>query len=138
MTMTRRTIRGYTNLGPVHFNPAIPDIVLTDRGDGTEWLLQTSSGYVMIETPVPSTFRGRTYEALFGPVLDTEFGQVVLLVRDGYLGYDGPSDGTVRTPPPFFGNRTQARLGLNDVYQIIVPDDFAYGDELAYETEPTV
>ncbi len=92
----RRRINGYTNFGGYQF-PILPQqIILTDRADGTRWLLShnrtTASsdglGSISIDD-APNLFRGdyRIYSPDEGPILATD-PTVRLIVRGGYLGVD--------------------------------------------------
>lgn len=92
--MTRRW-RGYYDMGGIRIPPLPSGIVLTDREDGTLWLLShnvTESspddlGYISITTTIPSNMTTRTFDAFDEPFVGTD-PRLRLLVRDGYLGFE--------------------------------------------------
>lgn len=90
----RRYLRsGYTDLGSIQIPPRPQGIVLTDRNDGSLWLLSFSTNprerlsivntYSTIQRSEGVTIYG-PYE---GPVMD-EDGEFQLMLRGGRLGFD--------------------------------------------------
>lgn len=121
--------------------PPIPrGIVLTDRDDGTLWILTHNTvesspdgdGHVSIKDTFALTQDHRIYTANEGPVLG-EHGTIRLLVRGGRLGYEMVSWGqgirsvsqqTVHTRNGFRG----------DFGKIIVPSTWVrFDDVLGWE-----
>lgn len=98
--ISRRLRSGYTDLGPIQIPVRPQAIVLTDRDDGTKWLvsfntsaperLSISSVYVSIQRREGV----RIYEANDGPKMD-EDGEFTLIIRGGRIGLD-------YTPFPFW------------------------------------
>lgn len=122
--------------GPIQVPVRVPDIALTDRGDGTVWALQNDGlDRIKIVSPLPSGFHGLIYSAFEGPRIETPFGSAELIVRDGFLGYEVRDDIT-GTPPAFAPDKTRARTDRDTVFKIIAPSVMVRGGALAYETEP--
>lgn len=125
------------DLGPAEIPVRLRGIALTDRGDGTVYALQNDgANHIKIVSPLPTGFRGDTYEAYAGPVLSDGPFDVRLLIRDGHLGYE-PIEYTVGSRPVLAPNKVRARH-TDTLYQLRIPDGFAIGDVLAYETEPDI
>lgn len=88
-----RLFSGYTNLGTIQIPARQPAIILTDRADGTLWLVSfntTPPEHLSISTEF-SIIRhregARVYEADDGPKMD-ESGEYTLMVRGGRIGLD--------------------------------------------------
>jgi len=91
---------GWSDLGPIQIPVLPPYIVLTDRADGTLWLLTWNAtnqppvdglGYVSIRNDgLPTGPRVQTYGPFDGPTVGSVKGNVAvrLFVRGGFLGYD--------------------------------------------------
>ena len=91
----RGTRGGYTNFGKIQI-PFLPQgIVLTDRDDGTLWLLTHNlteasaddTGHIAITDTIPSNINYRTYSADSGPVFGSN-PTIRLILRGGNLGYE--------------------------------------------------
>lgn len=124
--------------------PRSPRIIMTDRGDGTLWMLAFNLGspspdglgYVSIISPPPERPDRGNYRIVGpydGPFLRAEPspGQIKtlrLLVRDGYLGYE-ETDLTTQQ------GRVTARKGLDaQAREIVVPASWRFeGDLLAWQ-----
>ena len=77
-------------MGRVRVPPLPSRIVLTDRADGTLWILthEADGSHVGIESTIPANAKDlHTYPANVGPVLPT-VPEARLLVRGGFLGYE--------------------------------------------------
>src|SRR5262245_52254782 len=95
--MTRRTVQGYLDMGRIQIPPLPQNIILTDRADGTQWLLSHSDrtepssdgeGHIAIISNFHLTDSDYViYGAYDEPVLK-EDPRVRLIVRGGRLGYD--------------------------------------------------
>lgn len=118
--ITRRLRNGYSDLGPIQIPPHPQALVLTDRADGTKWLvafnsdtperLSIVSNYVTIRRREGV----RTYEADDGPKMD-EDGEYTLIIRSGHLGLDYtpfPITETARDDSPPFARQTSAQREL--------------------------
>lgn len=87
--------RGYWNLGPIRIPPLPQGIVLTDRDDGTLWLLSLNvvesspddNGHFSITDTIPSNMDTRTFEANDEPYM-AENSRVRILIRGGRIGYE--------------------------------------------------
>lgn len=133
----RRVLRsGYTDFGGIRI-PALPgNHVLTDRADGTLWMLQhdVTGGWISITDTWPSRyFEYRVYEPYNGPVFQGH-PTIQLLVRDGYLGYEvTPLDSMIQDMD---NTRLLTRRGNSQTLrELVVPDDWVDGEVLAWETE---
>lgn len=115
----RRTYRGYLDMGAIRIPPLPLGVVLTDRDDGTLWLLSHNTddvfvdglGRISLNTTLLNNAREyRVYGAYDGPLLGAN-PTVRLMVRGGNLGYDtGPSpyEGALSSP-------VHTRVGLQRV-----------------------
>lgn len=100
MMTRRRRLQGYTDLGPVQVPPRPRYIIMTDRADGTKWLLThnlvdgpDADGRIALSNTLPTTPDKVVYGAYEGPYVQEsthEQGSPVLrlLVREGHLGYE--------------------------------------------------
>jgi hypothetical protein len=124
----RKQRNGYSNFGAIAI-PALPQpIILTDRGDGTLWLLSWTTtpsavdgnGYIMINSDYGTISRRdgvTTYAAYEEPVFGQN-GEYRLLIRDGYLGFeidDFPVGQIDQENMPIFARR-QASRDLRQLY----------------------
>lgn len=95
-----RTVRGYTDLGPIIIPFRSQYIVMVDRADGREWLLVHNltvappDGHIAITDVLPSS---RAEITRFGPYdgpyvqprTNAQEDRVIrLLIRSGFLGYE--------------------------------------------------
>lgn len=110
--------------------PALPQfIVLTDRDDGTQWVLSHSADRYRISLRTvdealranPAWQDAKFYEADQGPVLATE-PRVQLLVRGGRLGYE------IETLPKGVGSVSPRRFLTrrrqdHQVHEVIKPTE---------------
>lgn len=84
---------GYTDLGRIQIPPLSPAIVLTDRTDGSLWLLSfnnSGTDQLSINSDFSAIQRKegvRIYEASTGPAMD-EDGEFTIFVRSGRIGID--------------------------------------------------
>lgn len=139
----RRRIAGYTDFGSIRIPPLPQRIYMTDRGDGTLWelthnLTDYSSdglGYISISDVISPRNKDYTlYGPEEGPILPGDPQDLVLLIRDGYLGYE------LVLPPVWRGAREQARIltrkGVTRITrEIITPLSWEEGgDLLAWRT----
>lgn len=93
MIWNRRLKSGYSDLGPIRIPPLGGAIVLTDRTDGTKWLVSFSTDPIE-RLSIVSSFDTiqrregvREYEADDGPKMD-EDGQFTIIIRNGRIGLD--------------------------------------------------
>lgn len=129
---------GYTDLGKPRVPPLPQRIILTDRADGTRWLLtfnltpSTSDGYghISITDTIPRSFDQDYFEygAYDGPYVPGSGGGARLLVRSGRLGFD---DGPI---PQGISDDNQgrifARVGLQRGFrEIIIPSTWKAGQD---------
>lgn len=130
MINDRRLRSGYSNLGSIKIPPQSQAIILTDRGDGTLWLvsfnasaserLSISSEYSTIQRLEGIRF----YEANDGPKMD-EDGEFTLIIRDGHIGFQYdlfPRYETARddSPPYARTSSSQRELIMDSVNPNIV------------------
>lgn len=131
----RRRVRSFTDMGALLLSHLRQGIILTDRDDGTEWLLSFNDalyetddglGYFSIDTAIPHGLDVYTYEAYGEP---TFTGGFRLLVRGGYLGYEIVDWDTGTT------KRVLGIDGFRAVFrEIIVPSTWQReGDMLAWQ-----
>lgn len=91
--MNRRLRSGYTDLGRIQIPPRPQAIVLTDRGDGSKWLISFNTTAperlsIVSDYDTIQRIEGiRIYEANDGPKMD-EDGEYTLIIRNGRLGFD--------------------------------------------------
>ena len=93
-----RKVKGYADFGPIRIAPLPQGIVITDRDDGTLWLLSHTQdpvgpdgeGYVSINDYIHPAIHYNVYEAYEEPIVDIiPIRQAIrLLVRGGYFGYE--------------------------------------------------
>lgn len=88
----RKQRGGYTDFGSIQIPPLSPAIVLTDRADGSLWLLSFNSTFERLSINSDfSTIKNkegvRIYEANLGPAMD-EDGEFTIFVRSGRVGID--------------------------------------------------
>lgn len=115
----------------VRIPPLPQQIIMTDRDDGTLWLLTYSGDHIAINSVFNARNDTTTYGPYDGPILsDGEHNDVRLLVRGGYLGYEADP-----APPNRFQARVMARLGVSRTFfEIIVPSTWVGSpDVLGYE-----
>ncbi len=131
-----RRVFGYYDLGPVQIPPFPTRIILTDREDGTLWVLSHDEEreHVMITDTFPTDRHYTIYGPWDGPTLGTH-PRVQLLIRNGQLGYEQDDN------PVWLRDRDQARIlsrrGRTTTYtEIVVPEGWAYPDALAFEDDP--
>lgn len=120
----RPRIRGYTDLGPIQIPPRPQAIILTDRDDGTQWLVSfnTTEPERLSITDTFSTIQrregARVYEADDGPKMD-EDGQFTLFVRGGRIGLEYNEFATGITArddePPYARTSSTSRELLIDI-----------------------
>lgn len=116
----RRLRNGYSNLGPIQIPPRPQAIVLTDRADGTKWLVSfntTAPERLSIVSAYATIQRReglRIYEADDGPKMD-EDGEFTLIIRGGHIGLDYatfPRYETARDDSPPYARQTSAQREL--------------------------
>lgn len=127
MTYWNRRLRsGYSDLGPIQIPPMGEAIVLTDRADGTRWLVSfnsTAPERLSISSDYSTIQRRegvRIYAADDGPKMD-EDGQFTLIIRRGQIGFDYtpfPRKVTARDDAPPYSRqnaaqRVQRKLSMN-------------------------
>lgn len=89
----RRRTNGFSDLGSIQIPPRPQAIVLTDRADGSRWLVSfntTSPERLSISSDYSTIQKRegfRIYEANDGPKMD-EDGEYTLIVRSGHIGFD--------------------------------------------------
>lgn len=121
MTFWNRRLRsGYSDLGPIQI-PSMPQgIVLTDRANGSFWLVSFNSTVPerLSISSVYSTIQHREgvriYAADDGPKMD-EDGEYTLIVRSGRLGFDYtpfPRKVTARDDAPPYARQNTAQRAL--------------------------
>ncbi len=127
---------GYYDLGPVQIPPFPVRIILTDRDDGTLWVLTHDADreHVVLSDVFPTDTLYTIYGPYDGPIVGTN-PRIQLLVRDGRLGYEQDDN------PPWLNDRDQARVlsrrAANTTYtEIVVPSGWLYPDALAFEDDP--
>lgn len=140
----RIMVNGYTFMGHIQIPPLPETIILTDRGDGTLWALTHNTttgyqppdglGYISITDVLP-TNDYVIYAPFEGPRLSSD-PSIVLLVRDGYLGYEQQVLPRFTTDIDNAPVRTR-RANAHEVREIIVPTTWkASGDLLAWQDVP--
>ncbi len=95
----RRHVAGYTDMGRIRIPPLPYGTVLTDRADGTLWLLtHTQSlpgpdgeGYFSITDVIPRSVNTRVYAAYDEPPVESQPNMRVI-IRNGSLGVEVPVD----------------------------------------------
>lgn len=116
----RRQVNGYSNLGPIQIPPRPQAIVLTDRADGTKWLVSFNSNPPERLSIVSNydTIRRREgvrlYEANDGPKMD-EDGEFTLIIRGGRIGLDYtpfPRSQTARDDSPPYSRQSSSQREL--------------------------
>lgn len=112
----RRRIHGYTDFGRIQIPTRPSAIILTDRADGTQWLVSfntTAPERLSINDAFSTIQRregARVYEANDGPKLD-EDGQFTLIIRGGHIGVEFtefPRPVTARDDQPPYARTTSA------------------------------
>lgn len=130
----RKTYHGYTNMGRVRVPPLPVHIIMTDRDDGTEWvLIHTSDGEIGVNDEALGNHKDfQRFGPYDGPYLP-RVPQIRLFVRGGRLGYE------YETLPPWLSDRDQRRVMTRrgtaaEAFEVIVPvEDEPWqqeGDEL--------
>lgn len=125
MTDNRRLKTGYSDLGPIQIPPRPQAIVLTDRANGSKWLVtfNTSNPERLSISSVYSTIQRREglriYEADDGPKMD-EDGEFTLIIRNGRIGFDFTAFSRKETarddsPPYARQSATQRKLIMSSV-----------------------
>lgn len=147
--MTRRTINGYLDMGKIRIPPLPEQIVMTDRADGTLWLLSHNNtilsddryGYISINSAFDTRNDVVIYPAYEGPLVlagDPPETTIRLLIRGALLGYE---------TEPFIrgiGLRSQAgfytRKGVSsETRKIIIPTTWkTFPDMLGWTPDVTV
>lgn len=126
--ITRRLQNGYSDLGPIQIPPRPQAIVLTDRADGSKWLVSfnTSSPERLSIVSSYSTIHRkegiRSYEADDGPKMD-EDGEYTLIIRNGHIGLDyapfsRAETGRDDSPPYARKTSTQRELIMDNINPI--------------------
>lgn len=143
--LSRRGSRDFRSEPPnqvewMRLPPAPARVVMTDRANGTRWLLSYSTafntsdgfGHFSITDDLTETVnRGelpRIYGAYDGPYLAST-PIVRLLIRNGYLGYDIVEQTGVASmdSPPVYGRKPAFN---RSVRRLIVPVGFRYSPDL--------
>lgn len=108
MRFERRRVQGYIDMGKVRVPPLPQYMVMTDRADGTLWLLSYNLtdlnppadgfGRISITDVLPSTPDKLIFGPYEGPYVQevtNEQGNPIirLLIRDGHIGYEMPNFG---------------------------------------------
>jgi DNA-binding beta-propeller fold protein YncE len=90
----RRLRSGYTDFGGIKIPPNAPAVVLTDRADGTLYLVSFNTTNSVLRLSLNTSYSTisrregiRIYEANDGPYVD-EDGRYKLIVRSGRIGFD--------------------------------------------------
>lgn len=118
--INRRQKSGYSDLGRIQIPPMAQAIVLTDRADGTLWLVSfnTSAPEHLSISSDYSTIQHREgvrlYAADDGPKMD-EDGEFTLMVRGGRLGFDYnrfAGQAVARDDPPPYSRQISAQRKL--------------------------
>lgn len=113
----RRLSNGYSNLGPFQFPFWAQAIILTDRADGSLWMVSfnTSSPERLSINSIYSTIQRkegvRLYAADDGPKMD-EDGEFTLIIRSGRLGFEYnpfPRYEVARDDSPPYARQTSAQ-----------------------------
>lgn len=119
MLWDKRLPSGYSDLGPIEIAPTAQAIVLTDRADGSLWMISfNGEPRLSIVTDFATLSRKegvRLYAADDGPAM-TEDGEFRLIIRGGRLGleYIQFTVGVqARTDRPPFARTLFKQLGLN-------------------------
>lgn len=115
----------------VRIPPLPQQIIMTDRADGTLWLLSYSGDFVSINNVFSARNDTTIYGPYDGPILaDGDRVDCKLLIRGGYLGYEAEL-----APPNRSQARVMARMGVARIFQeIIVPSTWVGSpDVLGYE-----
>jgi hypothetical protein len=116
----RRRIGGYTDFGSIQIPPRAQPIILTDREDGTLWLVSfnTDDPERLSISDTFSTIQrkdgARVYAADDGPKMD-EDGQFTLIVRGGNIGLEFtefPRAITARDDSPPYARKLSAQREL--------------------------
>lgn len=92
MYWDKRLPSGFSDLGPIEIAPVAQGIVLTDRADGTLYMISWHSGVVRLSIVTDFGTIGRReglrfYDAFDGPVM-SENGQFRLMIRAGRIGLE--------------------------------------------------
>lgn len=133
-------VAGYTDLGGIDIAPRPQMILMTDRGDGTIWLLSSNTehysidglGHISITNTIPNKMDFILYGPYDGPIITGPPDDIKLLVRDGTLGYE------FEPHPIWLGRRENApvltRHLLDRSYrEIVTPDTWQNpGDMLGW------
>lgn len=138
-----RKVKGYADFGPIRIAPLPQGIVLTDRDDGTLWLLSHTQdpvgpdgeGYITINDYIHPAIIHTVYDAYEGPIVDTIpiRRTLRLLVRGGYLGYEVIDFGRATTDIDHAPIQTR-RIVNRRTANIYVPTSFnTNGNVLAWE-----
>lgn len=110
----RRLRNGYSNLGPIKIPPQPQAIILTDRANGSLWMVSfnTTSPERLSISSIYSTIQTiegiRLYANDDGPKMD-EDGEYTLIIRNGHLGFDYnpfPRYETARDDSPPYARQT--------------------------------
>lgn len=93
----RKRIGGYTDLGSIQIPPTPQPLILTDRADGTQWLLSFNTspetddtyGYISVNSDTAITRResAKIFTIDEGPKFGAE-GEFTLFIRSGRIGID--------------------------------------------------
>lgn len=131
-------------MGQARIPPIPPRIIMTDRADGSQWLLSYNTtlypyldglGAVSINNVFTVCPNNTIYGAYEGPVLAGAPFEIVLFIRNGTLGFDYEPSGVANQ------DRNQARimatLGLANSYrELVIPTPFnPYTGVLAWEDQ---
>lgn len=139
----RRTVHGYTDIGRIRIPPLPQYIVMTDRADGTRWLLTYNlsegpdgDGRISITDMLPSTPDVLLFGPYDGPYLDGTDQQgrpiIRLLIRSGRLGYEQVM---IQGITSIANVRILTRLGLSHIFrEIIIPSSWNVTHDIAWST----
>ena len=138
-----RKVKGYADFGPIHIAPLPQGIVITDRDDGTLWLLSHTQdpvgpdgeGYISINDYIHPAVQYKVYAAYDEPIVDIIpiHRAIRLLVKGGYLGYEIVDFGRATSDIDYAPIQTR-RIVNRRTAQVYVPVTFnTNGNVLAWE-----
>lgn len=131
--MRRRWRAGYADFGRIQIPPLPFPLILTDRADGTLWLVSYTLtppysdgyGFITINSTLPTRPNRRIYAANEEPWLPAPY-PTRLIVRNGYLGVeitDFPQAHTDQDQAPLY-----ATVGLQRAVREIISSTEVLGE----------
>lgn len=124
---------GY-DMGPIRIPPLPQYLVLTDRDDGTEWLVTYNTtepsdddlGYISITDEIPTTPDKTIYAAYEEPFFRYDDGRLTrLIIRGGYLGAETLTEEDVSDHE---NARLMVRKGLNNSLRELILSETEIGE----------